>query len=99
MKLNTILMIIAIIILIINIILTIKEALIYYHNYYPLPSRGESGANSGRILGEFGASLGRVGAKEPGPEVGRVRINGMWYNVRWFIIGREGFIYEEKETK
>ena len=92
MKLNTILMIIAIIILIINIILTIKEALIYYHNYYPLPSRGESGANSGRIRGE-------LGAKEPGPEVGRVRINGMWYNVRWFIIGREGFIYEEKESK
>lgn len=98
MKLNTILMIIAIIILIINIILTIKEALIYYHNYYPLPSRGESGANLGRIRGESGASLGRVGAKEPEPE-GRVRINGMWYNVRWFIIGREGFIYEEKESK
>ena len=45
---KTILLITAIIILIINIILTILEAIHYYHNYFPSQSgriRGESGAN------------------------------------------------------
>jgi len=70
---NTILLIIAIIILIIKITLTILEAIRYYHiNYHPGRIRGESGAH--------------------GAPAGRIRIGGMWYNVRWIIVGREGSI-------
>lgn len=76
---NTILLIIAIIILIINITLTILEAIRYYHiTYHP-----------GRIRGASRAY--------PVP-AGRIRIGGMWYNVRWIIVGREGIIkLEERE--
>ena len=76
---NTILLIIAIIILLINITLTILEAIRYYHlTYHPGRIRGASGAHS--------------------IPAGRVRIGGMWYNVRWIIVGREGIIkLEESE--
>ena len=73
---NFILLSVAIVILIVNIILTIIEALRYYHVYFP------SAAHPGRIRG----------ACEPGPEgngSGWVEIEGMRYNVKWFIIGRE----------
>lgn len=76
---NTILLIIAIIILIINITLTVIEAIRYYHiTYHPGRIRGASGAH--------------------GAPAGRIRIGGMWYNVRWIIAGREGIIkLDERE--
>ena len=83
--LRTILLIIAIIVLIINIFFTVREAAYYY-------KLTMSSTDSGRIRGESGAH-------EPGPD-GRIRIAGMWYNVKWIIRGKEGIIYyEEKDTK
>ena len=82
----TVLMIIAIIILTINIILTIMEALKYYHEYYHL----------GRMRGASGAHKGA--SQDPGPD-GRVKIAGMWYNVRWIVKGKEGIIYYEETDK
>ena len=76
------LMIVAIIILIINIILTILEALRYYHLTF----------HEGRMKGASGAH------ENPGP-VGRVKICGMWYNVRWIVRGKEGIIYYEESEK
>lgn len=76
------LMITAIIILIINIILTIMEALRYYHLTYHV----------GRMKGASRAH------DETGPE-GRVKICGMWYNVRWIVKGKEGIIYYEESEK
>lgn len=76
------LMITAIIILIINIILTIMEALRYYHLTYHV----------GRMKGASGAH------EDTGPE-GRVKICGMWYNVRWIVKGKEGIIYYEESEK
>lgn len=74
---RTILYITIIIALILNIIITILEALNYYHvNYHPGRMRGASGDH------EFPA---------------RIRIGGMWYNVKWIINRRRGYIYEEKE--
>ena len=73
---NTILLIVAIVILIVNIILTIVESILYYHAYFP------SAEHPGRIRG----------ASEPGPEgmcSGWIEIDGMRYNVKWLIIGRE----------
>lgn len=81
----TVLMIVAIIILIINIILTIMEALRYYHLTY----------HEGRMKG---ASGDHKGASDTGP-VGRVKICGMWYNVRWIVRGKEGIIYYEETEK
>lgn len=81
----TVLMITAIIILIINIILTIMEALRYYHMTYHV----------GRMKGESGV---HKGASDTGPE-GRVKICGMWYNVRWIVKGKEGIIYYEETEK
>lgn len=76
---RTILLIIACIILIINIILTILEArLYYYESFHP-----------GRIWGESGAHKSISGRNEY-PD--RIHIRGMWYNVRWIIKGREGVI-------
>lgn len=86
MKLHTILLIIAIIILIINITLTILEALKYYHEYYHV----------GRMRGASGAHKGASWEPDPGPD-GRIKICGMWYNVKWIIKGKEGIIYEDKE--
>lgn len=73
---QTVLLIIAAIIILINLILTIHEAKHYYHVSFP------SAAHPGRIRG----------ACEPGPEgkgSGWVEIDGMCYNVEWFIIGRK----------
>lgn len=81
----TILMIVAIIILTINIILTILEALKYYNEYYHV----------GRMKGASGA---HKGASDPGPD-GRIKICGMWYNVRWIVKGKEGIIYYEESEK
>ena len=72
---NTILLLVAIVILTVNIILTIGEALKYYHVYFP------SAAHPGRIRG----------ACVQGPEgkcTGWVEIDGMKYNVEWTIIGK-----------
>lgn len=82
----TILMITAIIILIINITLTILEALKYYHEYYHV----------GRMKGACRAHKGASQPPDPGPD-GRIKIAGMWYNVKWIIKGKEGIIYEDKE--
>ena len=80
------LMIIAIIILTINIILTIMEALRYYHLTYHV----------GRMKG---ASGDHKGASDTGPD-GRIKICGMWYNVYWIVVGREGLIsLEERGVK
>lgn len=76
------LMITAIIILIINIILTTIEAIEHYHLIY----------HSGRMRGASRAH------EDPGPD-GRVRICGMWYNVRWIVKGKEGIIYYEETEK
>lgn len=85
-KIYTALMIIAIIILIINIILTTMEAIEHYHLIY----------HSGRMRGACGAHKGASEALDPGPD-GRIKIAGMWYNVKWIIKGKEGIIYEDKE--
>ena len=43
---------------------------------------------------------GRIrGASRANEVAGRVRICGMWYNVRWIIIGREGVITLESEEE
>ena len=69
---QTILLTFAAIILLINLILTIREAL----GYFP------SAAHPGRIRGACVRAGGGKGA-------GWVEIDGMRYNVEWFIIGRE----------
>ena len=76
---KTILLIIACIILIINIILTILEARIYYNETF----------HPGRIWGESGAHKS-ISGRDVYPD--RIRIRGMWYNVNWIISGREGVI-------
>ena len=73
---NTILLIVAIVILTVNIILTIIESLKYYYVYFP------SAAHPGRIRG----------ACVRGPEgkcAGWVEIDGMRYNVEWNIISKD----------
>lgn len=73
---NIVLTIVAIVILTANLILTIAESLKYYHEYFP------SAAHPGRIRG----------ACVQGPEdkgSGWIDIDGMRYNVKWIIIGRE----------
>lgn len=70
---RTILLCIAIVLLTINIILTIKEALLYY----PFAE------HPGRIRGA--CAQGRL---DKG--TGWVEIDGMRYNVEWYIIGRKG---------
>lgn len=84
---QTVLLIIAAIIILINLILTIQEAKHYYHVYFP------SAAHPGRIRG----------ACEPGPEgnektkgTGWVEIDGMKYSVEWYLIGRKK---DEKDGK
>jgi len=72
---RTILLFVAIILLIINIILTIKEALVYY----------PSAAHPGRIRG----ALVRGEGKEKGKVVGWVEIDGMRYSVEWHIITKD----------
>lgn len=84
MKINTILMITALIILLVNLILTIMEAIAYYDTHYHV----------GRMRGASGDHKGASGEPEPGPD-GRIKIAGMWYSVKWIIKGKEGFIYEE----
>ena len=69
---QTILLTFAAIILLINLILTIREALCYF----------PSAAHPGRIRG----------ACVQGPEgqcTGWVEIDGMRYNVEWYLIGRK----------
>ena len=86
-----ILMIIAIIILTVNIILTILEAV---HEYRCIFSSGEhSGRNRGvsepiRAWADADISRGHVR--------GRIKLNGMWYNVEWLIIGKVGVLYNEE---
>lgn len=77
---NTILLLVAIVILSINIILTIIEALRYYHVYFP------SAAHPGRIRGACVQGPGTGGADKGS---GWIEIDGMRYNVKWIIIGRE----------
>lgn len=69
---QTILLTFAAIILLINLILTIREALCY------LPSA----AHPGRIRG----ACVRAGG---GKGTGWVEIDGMKYNVEWYLIGRK----------
>lgn len=76
---RTILLIIACIILIINIILTILEARIYYYESF----------HQGFIRGESGAHKS-ISGRDEYPD--RIRICGMWYNVKWIITGKEGVI-------
>ena len=80
---RTILLSVACVLLIINIILTIHEAMHYY----------TSTIHPGRIQGESGAN-------ETAARAGRVKICGMWYNVYWIVVGREGLIsLEERGVK
>lgn len=87
---HTLLMIIAIIILTINIILTILEAIQYYQVHY------SCGANAGRIRGASELiSTGPATTRRSG----RIKLGGMWYNVEWIILGKVGVLYnEEKEN-
>lgn len=80
---RTILLSVACVLLIINIILTIHEAMHYYTStIHPGSIRGESGAH------------------ETAARAGRVKICGMWYNVYWIVVGREGLIsLEERGEK
>ena len=71
-----ILLSIAAIILLINLILTIREALCYF----------PSAAHPGRIRG---ASEPGPGENEKTKGTGWIEIAGMRYNVEWIIIGRE----------
>ena len=73
---NTFLLIIAIVTLTVNIILTIAESIERYHEYFP------SAEHPGRIRG----------ACVQGPDgkcSGWVEIDGMRYNVEWYLIGRK----------
>lgn len=74
---NTILLSFAAIILLINLILTIREALCYF----------PSAAHPGRIRGACVRAGGGKGS-------GWVEIDGMRYNVEWYLIGRK----EEDES-
>lgn len=69
---QTILLTFAAIILLINLILTIREALCYF----------PSAAHPGRIRGACVRAEGGKGT-------GWVEIDGMKYNVEWYLIGRK----------
>ena len=73
---NTFLLIIAIVTLTVNIILTIAESIERYHEYFP------SAEHPGRIRGAC-----VQGGVDKGS--GWIEIEGMRYNVKWIIIGRE----------
>lgn len=93
MTLHTALMLAAIIILIVNIILTIFEA---YHYY-----RLSFSQHSPRILPT--SRPARLQKMRPGDELREdtVTIDGMRYNVRWILRSdkrkKEGIIYEETD--
>lgn len=91
---KTILLIVAIAILVINIILTILEAI---HEYRCIFS---CGAHSGRNRGISelictGPEAGMSGDMKKG----RIKINGMHYNVEWLILGEVGVLYNEETGK
>lgn len=94
MTLHTTLMIIAIIILIVNIILTIIEA---YHYYRLSFSQHSPSINPT-------SRPARLQKMSPGDELREdtVTIDGMRYNVRWILRSdkrkKEGIIYEETDS-
>lgn len=93
MTLHTALMITAIIILIVNIILTIIEA---YHYYRLTFSQHSPSINPT-------SRPGRLHKMSPGDEIREdvVKIDGISYNVRWILRSdkrkKEGIIYEETD--
>lgn len=92
---RTVLLIIAIIILTINIILTIMEARMYYHETF------SSGGKLRRIQGESSHIEAAGVSGMSGDHVrGYVKIAGMKYNVEWLVLGKVGILYnEETESK
>ena len=47
-----------------------------------------------------GSIQGESGAHETAARAGRVKICGLWYNVYWIVVGREGLIsLEERGEK
>ena len=82
---RTILLCIAIVLLTINVILTIKEALLYY----PFSD------HPGRIRGTSVHMRGASGAHENRISRGVLEIDGLKYNVVWYIL--DGQFVDEKE--
>lgn len=99
MKIHTILMIVAIIILIINIILTLLES---YH-YYKLSLAPDSPSI---LPASHRARLKKRGTDailRPGDDIREdtVVIDGIHYNVRWILRSekkKEGIIYEDTDS-
>lgn len=88
---RTVLLLIAMVLLIINIILTILEARNTYHEIF------SSTAHPGRIRGASEPiSTGPEGSMCSDRVKGRIKIGGMWYNVEWLIIGKCGVLYYEE---
>ena len=91
---RTVLLLIAMVLLIINIILTILEARNTYHEIF------SSAAHPGRIRGASDPiSTGPEGSMSSGKRdnvKGRIKLGGMWYNVEWLIIGKYGVLYYEE---
>lgn len=91
---RTVLLLIAMVLLIINIILTILEARRTYHEIF------SSTAHPGRIRGASEPiSTGPEGSMCGDRVKGRIKIGGMWYNVEWLIIGKCGVLYYEETDK
>lgn len=88
---RTVLLLIAMVLLIINTILTILEARRTYHEIF------SSAAHPGRIRGASEPiSTGPEGSMSGDRVKGRIKIGGMWYNVEWLIIGKCGVLYYEE---
>lgn len=95
---RTVLLLIAMVLLIINIILTILEARNTYHEIF------SSAAHPGRIRGasepiSTGPEGDMCGSMSGDRVKGRIKIGGMWYNVEWLIIGKYGVLYYEETDK
>lgn len=91
---RTVLLLIAMVLLIINIILTILEARRTYHEIF------STSAHPGRIRGASEPiSTGPEGSMSGEKVKGRIKIGGMWYNVEWLIIGKCGVLYYEETDK
>lgn len=88
MTIRTALLTASLILLIINIFITIKECIYYYHLYYPC------GAHPGRMRGSSVPMRGASGAHENRISRGVLEIDGLKYNVVWYIL--EGQFVDEK---
>ena len=90
---KTVLLLIATVLLFVNIILTILEAYNTYHELY------SSTAHPGRIRGASDPiSTGPEGYVSNERGQGKINLGGMWYNVEWYMLGRD-YIYEETDKR